>query len=51
LKNIGENICHTLLLYEEEKEKYLGFDEITYEIQQFHLDKEAKLEQEELIKQ
>ena len=48
---IGQRLCETLLLYRSEKESSMGLLNVEYQIQQYHLDKEAKLEQENLIKQ
>lgn len=51
LAKIGETLCQTLLLYRAEKENLLGLQNIEQCVQQYQLDKEAKIEQEDLIKQ
>lgn len=51
LQNAGSNLSKTLLLYREQKESSMGLGPVEYQVQQFHIDKEAKLEQEELIRQ
>jgi len=48
---IGQKLCETLILYRSEKEEFLGLSNAEYFVQQYHLDKEAKMEQETLIKQ
>lgn len=51
LTDIGFSVCETILLYKSEKESTMGFSNIEYMIEQYHIDKEAKMEQEELIRQ
>lgn len=48
---VGQKLCETLILYRSEKEETLGLSNAEYLVQQYHLDKEAKMEQETLIKQ
>ena len=51
LTEAGLNLCRALLLYREEKDSKMGLMNVQYQVQQYHIDKEAKIEQEELIKQ
>ena len=46
---MGKNICSALTLYRTEKDA--GFTEVEYQIEQYHLDLESKIEQENLIRQ
>jgi hypothetical protein len=39
-----------LLVYRQEKEGTMGLLNVEYLIDQYHIEKEAKIEQEELIK-
>lgn len=41
---IGSSVCETLLIYRQEKESNMGLCNIEYMIEQYHLDKEAKIE-------
>ena len=50
LCTIGQKLCETLILYRNEKEETLGLSNAEYVVQQYHLDKESKMEQENLIK-
>jgi hypothetical protein len=49
LMEMGKNICSALTLYRTEKDA--GFTEVEYQIEQYHLDLESKIEQENLIRQ
>lgn len=51
LEAVGHNLAQTLLLYRNEKEGPVGLQNIEYQVEQYHIDKEAKLEQEELLRQ
>lgn len=48
--DIGTSVCETLLLYRKEKESKMGFCNVEYLIDQYHIEKEAKIEQEDLIR-
>lgn len=48
---IGSSVCETILVYNNEKESTMGLSNIEYLIEQYHIEKEAKMEQEELIRQ
>jgi len=51
LMNAGWACCETLLLYRQEKESPMGLSNVEYLIDQYHKEKEAKLQCEELIRQ
>jgi len=51
LTGAGLNLCRALLLYREEKDSKMGLLNVQYQVQQYHIEKEAKIEQEELIRQ
>jgi hypothetical protein len=42
--DIGNSVCETLLIYRNEKESKMGLSNTEYMIEQYHLDKEAKIE-------
>lgn len=50
-KIMGEKLCRVLLLYREEQESTMGFQNIEYQIQQYHMDRESKMQQEEALRQ
>jgi len=51
LTGAGLNLCRALALYREEKDSKMGLINVQYQVQQYHIEKEAKIEQEELIRQ
>jgi hypothetical protein len=47
---LGQNLCKTLAVYRTASETTMGIQNIEYQIEQYHIEKEAKLEQEDLIR-
>jgi hypothetical protein len=47
---IGRNLCETILLYRHEKEEtIMGIQNLEFKVEQYHIEKEARIEQESLI--
>ena len=50
-EDVGKSLCMTLLQYRQASEKPDGLKEIMKAVEQYHVEKEARLEQDELIRQ
>lgn len=49
--DVGKSLCRTLTLYKEAEDDTMGLSNMEYAVEQYHLDKDHKLQQEELFKQ
>lgn len=47
---VGQNLLKTLIMYRHESDTPMGLQNLEYQVEQYHIEKESKIEQEDLIR-
>jgi hypothetical protein len=47
---VGTNLLKTLIMYRHESDTPMGLQNLEYQVEQYHMEKESKIEQEDLIR-